>query len=326
MLLGQTFFLAAVVLTGSLASAGCALLYFQNVRLERPAIGVFNFRDIGILFFFILTLPVLYLVLPSVGLIAFLILTFIAALYICLRPLLRPRVMWPLILGLLAVNIVVDQTLLGLQIGWQIYWILTSIAVLLAAVGVSNLYIQGGMRLRHVAWFALALAFYDGFFALVIPLSQHLADHFEGLPLDPSIGFKMGAYNANIGLGDLLVYCLFTVAAYKGFGRTGAIASFVIITIFGALVPAFSPLVIAAVVRTGIGIVVPAQLSFGPAAFITYFWLARRAPERSMAEWFSAQATTHRANIRLARRPRPVAGLSLANASDAHTGEGSISE
>jgi len=36
----------------------------------------------------------------------------------------------------------------------------------------------------------------------VVPISQKLADRFEGQPLDPSIGFAFGLYNANIGLGD----------------------------------------------------------------------------------------------------------------------------
>lgn len=323
-MLKETFFLAAVVLIGALASAGCALLYFQNVRLERPAVGVFNFRDIGVLLFFILALPLLYIALPGTVIVGILVLTFAGALYIALSPLMPRRYMWPFIAALLTLDIVVDTTLLGLQVGWQVYWILTSTAVLLASMGISNLYVQGGMRLRHVAWFALALACYDGFFAFVIPLNQKLADHFEGLALDPSIGFKMGQYNGNIGLGDLLVFCLFAVAAYKGFGRRGAIASFVIITIFGALIPAFAPLVVSAVVRTGIGVVVPVQMSFGPAGFLTYLWLSRKAPERSMAEWFSVQAATGRNVLTVRRRPRPAVGLALVNASESAPSEGAV--
>ena len=39
-----------------------ALYYLRRVRLERPAIGTFNRRDIGILFSFIVLLPILYVV------------------------------------------------------------------------------------------------------------------------------------------------------------------------------------------------------------------------------------------------------------------------
>ena len=217
------------------------------------------------------------------------------------------RYTWLVILSLIGVNILVTETLLGTRAGWQLYWILTSTVVLLAAVGVSNLYVQGGMQLRHIAWFTLILGFYDIFFDFVYPILGRLADAFEGQPLDPSIGFAMGAYNANIGLGDLLVYCLFIIAAYKGFGKRGAIASFVIIAIFGALLPSISPLIISAVTRT-IGITIPAQVSFGPVALITYYWLARSTPERSMAEWFSTQAAVGRQSARTLRRVRPVAG------------------
>src|SRR5713226_4135516 len=268
-MLGQTIFQTIVVLFGALLTSACALLYFRRVRLDRPPLGVFNPRDVGVLLFFILGLPLLYLILPSYVLTGFLVLTFVSALYMALRPFLLARYLWPLIVLLMVANIVVTETLLGTRPGWQVYWVLTDVVVLVAAVGVSNLYVQGGMRLRHIAWFALILAFYDAFFNLVIPISQKLADRFEGQPLDPSIGFTMGIFNANIGIGDLLVYSLFIIAAYKGFGKRGVIASFIIITIFGSLLPALSPVAISAFVRGNIGIAIPAQAFFGPAAVVT---------------------------------------------------------
>lgn len=300
--MGQYIFILITVLLGSVVTAGSALFYFRWVRLERPPIGVFNGRDIGVLLTFIVALPLLYLILPGIVLTGFLILTFSAALYLGLRPLLRPRYLWPVIALLLAANIWVTHTLLGMIVGWQIYWVLNSIVVLLGAVSVSNLYVQGGMRLRHIAWFALILAVYDLFFTLVIPLTNLLADRFAGNALDPSIGFRMGTYNANIGLGDLLIYALFAIAAYKGFGRRGVISAFVIIPIFGAIVPALAPLVISTFIRDIGGIVVPAQGSFGPAAFLTYLWLSRKAPERSMKEWLAYESALGRHPIRRERR------------------------
>ncbi len=309
----QYTFQTLTVLIGALASAGCALLFFKQVRLERPAIGVFNGRDIGVLIFFILVLPLIYLVLPHVAITVLLTLTFTGAMYMALRPLLRPRYLWPLIIFLLGGDIWIAYHYLDTVIGWQVYWVFTSVVMLLVSVGVANLYVQGGMRLRHVAWFSFILAFYDLFFVMVIPLSQQLADLFIGRPLDPSIGFRMGADNANIGLGDLLVFCCFTIAAYKGFGRKGAITSFVIITIFGALLPSLSPLIIDFVVRANVGIVVPAQASFGPAALVTYFWLARKAPERSMKEWMALEAANGLATAPGSRIIRRVAAPRLAD-------------
>jgi hypothetical protein len=191
--------------------------------------------------------------------------------------------------GLLGANLAVTDALVVNGQGLQLYWPLTSAAVLLAAVGVSNLYVQGGLRLRHIAWLALFLAGYDAFFSLVIPLTPRLADAFEGRPLDPSIGFVLGRLNPNIGLGDLLVYCVFVTAAYRGFGRRGATASLATVALFGALVPAAVPLLLTQLIRTGTGIVVPAQAFFGPAALATYRWLCHAGGERTIADWLAAQ-------------------------------------
>jgi len=318
----QVIFQTSVVLFGALITPACALLYFRRVRLERPPLGVFNPRDIGMLLFFILMLPFLYLILPTTALTGILVVTFVSAMYLALRPFMSGKYLWPLIAVAMIANIVISELFLGTQQGWEMYWVLTSSIVLIAAVGVSNLYAQGGMRLRQIAWFALILAFYDGFFNLVVPISQKLADRFEGQPLDPSIGFAIGGYNANIGLGDLLVFSLFMIAAYKGFGKRGVIASFIIITIFGALIPATSPLVITAFVRQGVGLAIPAQVFFGPAALVTYWLLARHAPERSIGEWISEQDAAGHEPIRVVRRnrPRPAAARSVQPVADIEIG------
>lgn len=308
----QAYFQLITIAIGGLGTAACAVLYFRRVRMERPAIGVFNGRDIVVLFFFIITLPMLYLILPDFVLTGFLVLTFTSAMYIMLSPILKRRYVWLFIILLIFADIMVTETLLGTQIGWQIYWVFNSMAALLAVVGVSNLYVQGGMRLKHVAIFAFVLGFYDVFAAFIVPITQRLADSFEARPLDPSIGFKMGPYNANIGIGDLLVYSLFIVAAYKGFGKRGVISSLVIIPIFGLAMPSFAPLIITSLVRGTIGIVVPAQMFFGPAALVTYLLLSRRMPERNMAEWYKIQAESGyiSARTRTNRVAQPTAEIS----------------
>jgi hypothetical protein len=302
----QTVFQVIVVLFGALATTAAALVYFRHVRLERPAIGVFNGRDVVILFGFIVTLPTLYLFLPPIVLTLFLVVTFVSALSIGYRPVLPSWLLWPAIGLLIGTNILVARNLLGTTRGWQLYWGLTSVAVLFAAIAVANLYVQGGMRLRHVAWFALGLAVYDPIFSFVIPLTNKLADAFAGYPLDPSIGFRAGLDSANIGIGDLLVYSVFVVAAYKGYGRRGVKLSFVLVTVFGGLAPSLAPLVITAVVRGNIGIVVPAQMFFGPAAFLGYRFLARSGPERTIGEWRAAFANERPVRR---RRPRPSGEL-----------------
>lgn len=280
-MLPQTLFQATVVSVGALGTALAALLYFSRVRLERPAIGTFNSRDLVVLSTFIVLLPVLYLALPQTVLTGFLILTFSSALGIGLRPLLAARYRRVLIPALIGGEILVTYLLLGTTMGLKLYWVLTGTIMLIAAMSISNLYVQGGLRLHQVAWFAVFLAVYDLFFSVVIPLTPQLAMAFEGRPLNASIGWADGRFSANIGLGDLLVYGLFMTAAYKGFGGRGARSALVTIFLFGALAPSFAPYVISQFDQGSTGIVVPAQVFFGPAAFAVSTWLHRRSPKPS---------------------------------------------
>lgn len=316
----QTIFSALVVSVGALATVAAALAYFRTVRLDRPAIGAFNSRDLVILAFFIVVLPVLYLAVPTPVLTGFLVLTFSSAMGIGLRPVLAARYRRVLIPVLIGSEIVVTYTLLGSPWGPQLYWALTSVIVLVAAMGVSNLYVQGGLRLRQVAWFALFLAAYDLVFSTVIPLTPKLADAFAGRPLDASIGWAAGGYASNIGLGDLLIYGLFVISAYKAFDRRGAIWGFITVFLFGAVAPSVAPLIVSQFNHDSTGIVIPAQLLFGPAAFVVARLLYRRHPERTTAQWVSEQearllpstpaiaAAVAVGDIRPVERPVPVAG------------------
>lgn len=277
----DTLFVAVVVSAGSLGTALAALAYYSRVHLERPAIGTFNTRDIVVLSVFIVLLPVLYLHVPQIVLTGFLILTFASALGIGLRPVLAApyrRILIPVLIGS---EILVTYRLLGTANGLKLYWVLTSTIVLIAAMSVSNLYVQGGLRIRQVAGLALFLALYDLFFSLVIPLTPQLALAFEGRPLNASIGWASGGRSANVGLGDLLVYGLFATAAFKEFGSRGSRSALATIFVFGALAPTLAPLVISHFNQGTDGVVVPAQTFFGPAAFAVSLLLHRRARPRT---------------------------------------------
>jgi hypothetical protein len=84
----ETAFQIAVGVVGSLVGSLCALAYFRRVRLERPAVGTFNGRDLVVLACFIVALPVPYLLVGATVLTGFLVVTFLAGLTILLRPLL----------------------------------------------------------------------------------------------------------------------------------------------------------------------------------------------------------------------------------------------
>lgn len=288
------YFGLCVALVGSIAVSLGALYYFRRVRLERPAIGTFNRRDVAVLFVLLGTIPLFYVHLPRVWLTTFLAITFLTSLSIGFRPVLPPAALWLSIGTLIGANLWIGRNLLGTVAGWQVYWAINSLLVILGAIAVANLYVQGGMKLKHVAWFALVLAGYDAFFTAVFPVTSQLVEAFLGFPLDPSVGMRWGFDNASIGIGDLLVYALFIIAAFKAYGRRAANIALVIIVVCGAALPSLAPLVINYVdARTDV--VVPAQAWFGPTAFLAYLWMHRRyGRERTMREFLASDDVVRR--------------------------------
>jgi hypothetical protein len=276
---------------GAFVLCGLAVYYFRRVRLERPPIGTFNGRDIAILMVFITAIPFLYAAVPLYWLVGFLALAFCSSLSIGFRPVFGERRLWLLwlLIGLLVGgNIWTSHNLLGSTAGWQLWWGELSVLVILSVISVSNLYVQGGMRLRFVAWLALAVAVYDATFVKVIPLTNKLAQELLGKPLDPSLGMRFGIDNFSIGIGDMLIFALFTVAAYKAYGKHAARLSFALVGIFGIILPALTPFMINLVDARG-DTVVPNQTIFGPAAFLCYLWLKRKyGRERTMAEYLAS--------------------------------------
>lgn len=292
MLLADPFDLAMFALVVSLlTTVGIGVgapWYLRRIRLERPAIGTFNPRDICVLFVLLCTLPVFYLHLPQWLLTSFLGLTFVSSLSIGLRPLLRPTALWLTVGGLVGLNVWMGRNLLGTILGWQLFWLENSTIVLLAAISVTNLYVQGGMKLKYVAAFSGALAIYDVFFTRFIPLTNQLVEKLLGYPLNPSMGFRIDEVNAAVGIGDLLVYGLFILAAFKAYGKVGLRLGLVLVTLFGAILPSLVPLVIN-FVDARADVLVPAQGWFGPPAVVGYLWLRRRyGKERTVQEFLAS--------------------------------------
>jgi hypothetical protein len=287
-LLQQTATEFGVVLVSvTLVSLG-ALYYFRRVRMERPPIGTFNGRDIVILLAFVIALPFVYGYLPLWLITCLLVLTFTSSLYLGYKPVLGTGRTWLGIGLLIGLNIWTSHHLMGTTAGWQLWWAELSVLVGLGAIAVSNLYVQGGMKLQYVAWFALALAAYDIVFATVLPLTDELVAGYLAHPLDPLMGMRFGIDNYGVGLGDLLVYSLFMVASYKAYGVKAARIAFGLIVVFGALVTAFIPFALNFLDQE-LDLLVPSQALFGPAAFLCYLWMKHRwGRERTMAEYLAS--------------------------------------
>lgn len=284
-LLQQTLTEFGVVMFGVTLVCAGALLYFRRVRMERPPVGTFNGRDIVILLGFIAVLPFLYGTLPNWLITCLLVLTFASSLSIGYRQLLGTTGVWLGIGLLIGLNIWTSDHLMGTTAGWQLWWAELSILVGLGAIAVSNLYVQGGMKLQYVAWFALGLAAYDVIFATVLPLTDKLVAGYLAHPLDPLMGMRFGVDNYGVGLGDVLIYSMFLVAAYKAYGRQAARIAFGLIVVVGVCVTSFVPFLLN-FLDTQLDLLVPAQTFFGPAAFLCYLWMKHHyGAERTMAEY-----------------------------------------
>jgi hypothetical protein len=285
----QTLTLLGVIMTGVIVVCGGALAYFRRVRMDRPPVGTFNARDVVILLIFIGILPFVYGWLPIPLVTCLLVVTFASALYMGYRPLLGSVGIWLGIGLLFGFDIWSSNHIMGTLPGWQVWFTEQGIVVALAAIAVCNLFLQGGMKLRHVAWLSLGLAGYDVIFASYYPLTGRLIARYITHPLTPLFGMRFGLDDYAVGLGDLLVYSLFFVAAYKAYGARAARIAAGVIVVMGGFATAFIPFLFN-FTNANLDVLVPAQSLFGPAAFLTYLWMKRHyGRERTMAEYLASQ-------------------------------------
>ena len=303
----QSLTLFGVITTGTIVICAGALAYFRRVRIDRPPVGTFNARDVVILLIFIGILPFVYGWLPDTLVTCLLAVTFASALYIGYRPLLGSVGIWLGIGLLFGFNIWSSHHLMGTIPGWQLWYTEQSIMVGLSAIAVCNLYLQGGMKLRHVAWLSLGLAGYDILFASYYPLTGSLLARYITHPLTPVVGMRFGGVDYAVGLGDLLVYSLFFVAAYKAYGARAAKIAAAVIVVMGGFATAFIPFLFN-FSNANLDILIPAQSVFGPVAFLTYLWMKRHyGRERTMAEYLASQDDTAAApRVEQAPAPQPA--------------------
>ena len=303
----QSLTLFGVITTGTIVVCAGALAYFRRVRMDRPPVGTFNARDVVILLVFIGILPFVYGWLPDPLVTCLLAVTFASALYIGYRPLLGSAGIWLGIGLLFGFNIWSSHHVLGTIPGWQLWYSEQSIMVALSAIAVCNLYLQGGMKLRHVAWLSLGLAGYDILFASYYPLTGRLIARYITHPLTPVVGMRFGEVDYAVGLGDLLVYSLFFVAAYKAYGAQAARIAAAVIVVMGGFATAFIPFLFN-LSNANLDILIPAQSLFGPVAFLTYLWMKRHyGRERTMAEYLASQDNTAAApQVEQAPAPQPA--------------------
>ncbi|MEU4407511.1 hypothetical protein AB0F88_23550 [Streptosporangium sp. NPDC023963] len=267
--------LAEIVVIVLIPAAAILLgvLYFLRVRMERPPVGVYTLGDVMIMMTAVLVIPVVYLALPSSAVATVLGLMTVFAIQITLAPLLPGRVALLVAFGAAALDLVLFLSGSSAATAWN------NVLLLILVIGVCNLYVQSGIKARDVAVFALLLAGYDLVATTMLPTMGDFLRKVIDLPFAPVFAWWGGPQPMVIGLGDVLMFVLWTLVAFKAFGReAGWTATGVSLALAATLVLAM---------RTGLltepfPLMVPA----GPLMALQYlFWRRVRGPERTTAAY-----------------------------------------
>ncbi|MGS2644196.1 hypothetical protein [Streptosporangium sp. G12] len=267
--------LAEIVVIVLIPAAAILLgvLYFLRVRMERPPVGVYTLGDVMIMVTAVLVIPVVYLALPSSAVATVLGLMTVFAIQMTLAPLLPGRVALLVAFGAAALDLVLFLSGSSAATAWN------NVLLLILVIGVCNLYVQSGIKARDVAVFALLLAGYDLVATALLPMMGDFLRKVIDLPFAPVFAWWGGPQPVVIGLGDVLMFVLWTLVSFKAFGReAGWSAAGVSLVLAATLVLAM---------RTGLltepfPLMVPA----GPLMALQYLiWRRVRGPERTTAAY-----------------------------------------
>lgn len=265
------------------AAAVLALLagwgYFRRYQVFRPPIGVFNIRDVGLFIGGIILIPYIYMIAPTWLVMAMLTLVTLGPVYIALEPALPTRwLTWLVIVPLLGTDIAL-AVVVGTNSG--AFLALNNLVLIIAVVGVTNLWAQSGLSGRDVTIMAGVLCVYDVLATSVFGLMGDLFARLIGLPFMPLIGWAAGA-GLGLGLGDLLLATTFPLVMRKAYGkRAGLVALGVDIAGVAGM--------LAAVELRLFGQILPVMTVLGPLMIAQYTYWRRRGPERRTWRYLAAE-------------------------------------
>jgi hypothetical protein len=284
---------------GELIVAGCsaavvlsAWLLPRRRPLPRAAIGVVGWGDVLLMLALIVGAPYLYRALPEWTTALLLSLVVTGTLLFVFR-----RAGSPLLLaGGIAVVVVLAEVAAAVlaEERSNAFLLLNSAALGLLAVAWASILVGFGMRARHLAALAGALAIYDAFALSALTLWADLLDEASGEPFAPLIGWWENGDAVAIGFPDLLLAAIFPLVAHKAFGgRAGALG----------LVASLTALGVAAVAEW------PATILLGPLVVAhCIWWSRRRGGERRMWEYLRDEPVYRAASQRELERTEPVLG------------------
>jgi hypothetical protein len=256
--------------------------YFRRYAVTRPPIGVFNLWDIAVMIGGIVLVPYLYLILPIWLVTGLLALGILSVLYFVWEPILRARwAIWLVTLGFGAADIV---TALWFGSASSVYSAINNLMLILAIVGISNLWAQSGMHARDVTILAGALAIYDVIVTWQLGQTADLFDRLRGLPLAPILAWPIGTDGQwlGIGMGDMLLATVFPLVMRKAFGRVAGIASLasnLILIVVLLTVAVFSRM----------QVLFPVMILLGPLMIAQYLYWRRHVPERTTWQYLQTE-------------------------------------
>jgi hypothetical protein len=276
-----------VVLGHAAAAVLLGAAFFRRYRVTRPPVGVFDRGDAVLLLGAVVLAPLLYLALPRWAAAGLLGLSVLGALLVVLEPVLGAdraswgaRLVWPLALALLAAA---GAAALHPGVPAAAALAVNNAVLLLAVVGVTNLWAQSGLTARAAAGLAGALAGYDAVATTWLPLTDTLLGRLAGLPFAPLVAWPAGPGGGlGIGLGDLLFATVCPLVLRKAYGRRAGLiaAGLAVATIAGLLA-----LLDLGLVRATI----PAMVALGPLTVAQYLVWRRRGRERTTREYLQAE-------------------------------------
>jgi hypothetical protein len=271
-----------IVLAGASLAVFAAWVYFRRYQIVRPPVGVFNRNDMVLLLAGIILMPYLYLLLPSWLAGALLGLVTCTILYTIWEPVLQARIaIWLMVL----LNIGLD-----LASAWwfgtshEAFFVINDLIVLQICVGISNLWVQGGMKARDVMVLAAFLALYDILATSTLPLMHDVMLRLAPLPFAPLVVWGSGSGPVSIGLGDLILATVFPLVMLKAFNpRAGIIALLIMPGVIASMLLLIN-------ILPGNSIF-PAMAGLGPVMILQYlFWHRCERQERSMWQYYERKS------------------------------------
>jgi hypothetical protein len=257
--------------------------YFRRYAVSRPPIGVFNIWDIMVMMGGIILVPYLYLLLPIWLVASLLALGILSVLYFMWEPILRLRwAIWLIVLLLVGVDI---GAALWLGPATRLFFAVNDIVLVLAIIGITNLWAQSGMKARDVALLAGMLAIYDVIVTWQLTQTADLFGRLFGLPLVPIIVWPLGTEGQwlGIGMGDMLLAAVFPLVMRKAFGRAAGITSL-------ASNLTLIVLLLTVGVISRMQVLFPVMILLGPLIIVQYaYWRHKCGRERTTRQYLQAE-------------------------------------